>query len=231
VTAVPDPYTEPELASAALVTIDVQRDVLDGQPFEIAGTSAALPAMTRVAAAFRAAGRPIVHIVRLYLPDASNADLCRRGLLRAGSLLVAPGSDGAEPAPGLTGAGAPRLDAELLLAGGVQPLGRDEVAIYKPRWGAFYRTPLEGHLRALDATTLVFCGCNFPNCPRTSIYQASERDFRLIVVEDALSGLYHRGCDELRGIGARLMSADALVQMLAASAPPAAAGPAAAAPG
>ncbi|WP_459872860.1 hypothetical protein, partial [Endothiovibrio diazotrophicus] len=50
--------------------------------------------------------------------------------------------------------------------------------LYKPRWGAFYRTSLESHLRGLDVSTLVFSGCNFPNCPRTSIYQASERDFR-----------------------------------------------------
>jgi hypothetical protein len=36
-------YTEPDFGSIALITIDVQRDTLDGQPHEIRGTSAALP--------------------------------------------------------------------------------------------------------------------------------------------------------------------------------------------
>jgi nicotinamidase-related amidase len=51
---------------------------------------------------------------------------------------------------------------------------------------------------------VVFAGCNFPNCPRTSIYEASERDFRIVLVSDAMSGLYERGDRDLRacrGIG------------------------------
>ena len=54
---------------------------------------------------------------------------------------------------------------------------------------------------------MVFCGCNFPNCPRTSIYEASERDFRVVLVRDAVSGLYERGERELTNIGVHLMSA------------------------
>jgi hypothetical protein len=57
---------------------------------------------------------------------------------------------------------------------------------------------------------VVFAGCNFPNCPRTSIYEASERDFRVVVARDALSGLYERGERELEGIGVQLMSAGAV---------------------
>jgi nicotinamidase-related amidase len=93
------------------------------------------------------------------------------------------------------------------LDGGVQRLGPHEVAIFKPRWGAFYRTPLEDHLRQHDVSTVVFAGCNFPNCPRTSIYEASERDFRIVLVRDAISGLYQRGERELAGIGVQLMDA------------------------
>jgi nicotinamidase-related amidase len=51
----------------------------------------------------------------------------------------------------------------------------------------------------------VFCGCNFPNCPRTSIYEASERDFRVVLAADAVSGLYERGREELTNIGVGLM--------------------------
>src|SRR5258708_38347993 len=63
-----DSYTDPDFAAAALVTIDTQRDVLDGGPLEIPGTSAALESMRLLAQKFREAGRPIVHVVRLYEP-------------------------------------------------------------------------------------------------------------------------------------------------------------------
>ena len=99
------------------------------------------------------------------------------------------------------------LDHDLLLAGKVQALGPREAAIYKPRWGAFYGTRLESYLSGQGMTTLVFCGCNFPNCPRTSIYEASERDFRIVLARDAISGLYKRGEEELGAIGVFLMSA------------------------
>jgi len=214
--AVSDPYTAPNFSSAALITIDTQRDVLDGGPLEIPGTSAVLGRISVLLDAFRDAGRPVVHVVRLYEPDGGNVDLCRRGAIQNGAHLLAPGDPGSQLAPELLPEADLTLDAELLLAGGVQVLGPGEVAIYKPRWGAFYRTPLEDHLRELGVSTLAFCGCNFPNCPRTSIYEASERDFRVVVAEDAISGLYERGGLELTRIGAHLMSALALSEALAA---------------
>jgi nicotinamidase-related amidase len=203
-----DRYTAPDFAASAIVTIDTQHDVLDGRPLEIPGTSAALPRMQRMLAAFRQAGRPIVHIVRLYRADGTNVDLCRRDLVERGAAILTPGTEGSELAPGLLADPGTRLDPELLLAGEVQELGGNEVAIYKPRWGAFYDTPLETHLRAHEASTVVFCGCNFPNCPRTSIYEASERDFRIVLATDAISGLYERGERELEVIGVSLRRSD-----------------------
>ncbi|HEV3229451.1 MAG TPA: isochorismatase family cysteine hydrolase, partial [Solirubrobacteraceae bacterium] len=207
-----DPYTSPEFAKAALVTIDTQRDVLDGAPFEIAGTSAALTPIRALLEAFREAGRPIVHVVRLYQPDGVNADLSRRRALEEGLRVLVAGDRGSELAEELLPQPDVDLNPELLLAGGIQSLGPNEVAIYKPRWGAFYRTPLEAHLRDLSVSTLVFSGCNFPNCPRTSVYEASERDFRVVVVEDAISGLYDRGRSELKGIGVSVLTSAEVVQ-------------------
>lgn len=202
-----DPYTAPDFAAAALLTIDTQRDVLDGGPLEIAGTSAVLPQMHALLRVFRELGRPIVHVVRLYKPDGSNADLCRRRALEGGAPMLHAGARCAQIAKELLPQPDLLLDDERLLAGGVQSLGPREVAIYKPRWGAFYGTPLEDHLRGQDVSTLLFSGCNFPNCPRTSIYEASERDFRVVLVRDAVSGLYARGERELANIGVQLMSA------------------------
>ena len=209
-------YLAPDFSSAALVTIDTQVDTLDGQPLEIPGTSAAVPLIGALAAAFRDAGRPIVHIVRLYRKDGSNVDPCRRSAVEAGAEILAPGSSGSQLAPGIVeGRGSFRLEADELLEGEPQEVGSGEIVIYKPRWGAFYGTRLEDHLRRHGVSTIVFCGCNFPNCPRTSIYEASERDFRVVLAEDAISGLYEKGRQELESIGVRLMPTAGVIESVA----------------
>ena len=196
--------TTPHLMSSALITIDMQLDVVDGGTLSVAGTREALPGVERLTELFRQAGRPIVHAVRLYLPDASNVDLCRRRSVREGALTLLAETDGSQLLGEL--ASGQRLDAGALLAGSLQRLGPEEVVMYKPRWGAFFQTPLADHLQDAGVDTLVFCGCNFPNCPRTSIYEASERDYRVVLVTDAISGLYERGTEEMRNIGVALMS-------------------------
>lgn len=210
--------TAPHFATAALLTIDVQVDVLDGRPLEIPGTTRVLPAIVRLAQAFRDAERPIVHVLRLYDPAGGDVDRPRRASVRTAARtdapILRPGWPGAELAPGIAPDTVPHLDAALLLAGGFQVLGPGEVAMWKPRWGAFYRTPLEEHLRGLGVDTLVFSGCNFPNCPRTSVYEASERDFRVALAVGAVSGAYDRGLDELAGIGVACMSVTAIVGAL-----------------
>jgi nicotinamidase-related amidase len=198
---VTDPYTQPLPGSAALVVIDVQRDFFsDEAPLRIEGTSAAIPAMTRLATEFRDRALPIVHVVRLYRPDGSNADLVRKQAIERGARIAVPGSGGSQIAPELL-PNPVELENELLLSGELQQIGPREHVVYKPRWGAFYQTKLEQHFRGTGSDTLVFAGCNFPNCPRTSIYEASERDFRIVAVSDALSGLDDRGIEECRGIG------------------------------
>jgi nicotinamidase-related amidase len=59
-------------------------------------------------------------------------------------------------------------------------------------------------------------GCNFPNCPRTSVYEASERDFRVVLVEDAISGLYPKGKEEMLNIGVQVMKTEAVKQAVIA---------------
>jgi len=203
-------FTAPDYARAALISIDVQRDFLDDGAFAITGTSAAIPAMRAVLSYFRTHARPIVHVVRLYEEDGSNVDLCRRHLVDGGFVPVRSESPGSQLAPELLPSAAP-LDSAVLLKGGFQLLSTSEWALYKPRWGAFYQTSLEQHLRQLGVSTVVFVGCNFPNCPRASIYEASERDFRVVAVKDAISGMYERGVAELENIGVSVVTSDELI--------------------
>jgi nicotinamidase-related amidase len=209
-----DPYIAPDFSSAALLTIDVQRDVLDGGAIEVPGTSGVLPRLQTLVEAFRGAGQSIVHVVRLYEPDGRNADLCRRALIEDGSQLLCPDTPGAELADELWPEGGHRLDAELLLAGGLQELGPGEVVLYRPRWSAFYGTSLEGHLRDLGVSSLVVSGCNFPNCPRATLFDASCRDFRLALISDAVSQLEDRDETQLANIGVALLETKDVIAAL-----------------
>jgi nicotinamidase-related amidase len=201
-------YIKPDFQASALVIIDVQNDyTLDGAPAKIEGTFSVLPAIASVLDAYRRAQLPIVHVVRLYRPDGSNVDACRRAAVESGVRVVTPGSAGSQIPDVLRSPGMPDLDHQLLLSGEVQKVTDAEVVIYKPRWGAFYQTRLHEHLNGLGIDTLVFCGCNFPNCPRASIYEASERDYRLVLAVDAISQIYDRGLAELKAIGVQLMKA------------------------
>ncbi|MEU6426696.1 isochorismatase family cysteine hydrolase [Microbispora sp. NPDC046973] len=186
-----DEYTSPEFSRGALLTIDLQRDFVAG----IAGTAEVLPAVRRLTHAFRQAGRPIVHVVRLYLPDGSNADLCRRTLRGT----VNPHSPGSQLADGL--APGSELDPDLLLAGQAQEIGPDEHILYKPRWSAFFRTRLLEHLAERAVSTVVVAGCNYPNCPRSTLVDATERDLRAVAVRDALSGWTTDADREMTGMG------------------------------
>ncbi len=96
------------------------------------------------------------------------------------------------------------------MSGSIQPIGPAEALVFKPRWGAFYRTPLEDHLRNQAVSTLVFCGCNYPNCPRISIYQASERDFRITAAVDAISGMAPSDIEGLERIGVNCATSEAI---------------------
>jgi len=208
-------YTEPDFTSAALITIDTQKDFLDGQPFEIPGTTAVLPKMQTLLQGFRKHNKPIVHIVRIYKKNGSNVDLCRRRAVIQGFRVVIENTPGSELADKLLADPSVPLDHQKLLSGSIQKVSTNEVIIYKPRWGAFYQTPLDAHLKRIGISTLIFIGCNYPNCPRTSIYQASERDYKIVLVQDAVSGLYPIGLAEMKNIGVFLMkSSDVLARIL-----------------
>jgi nicotinamidase-related amidase len=207
-----DEYTRPDYNNIALVTIDMQNDTLPGAPLEVKGTKEVLPGIIQLLRLFRDRNKLIIHIVRLYNEDGTNVDISRKRKIENGMRALIEGSRGAELAEGLIPTDT-RLDTQKLIIGDVQKVAANEFIIYKSRWGAFYKTPLERFLRVRGITTLAFAGCNFPNCPRTSIYEASERDFKIVVVRDAISGIYDQGIDELKNIGCELLSVKDLISL------------------
>jgi nicotinamidase-related amidase len=213
-------YINPDNKHSALLVIDVQRDfTLIGAAAEIPGTLQIVQYIQRLIQKYRAQGAPIIHVIRLYNADGSNADLCRRKSIESGKQLVTPETDGAELMDELKPSADMKLNSTLLLSGNLQQIGSMEWIIYKPRWGAFYKTALEKHLHNLGVNTVVVCGCNFPNCPRTTIYEASERDFKIVMAKDATSLVYNIGIQELQNIGVSIMDSDECIAWLGEDSP------------
>jgi nicotinamidase-related amidase len=129
----------------ALVTIDVGTE------------SAAAGALRGLAAAFRVAGRPVVHAV--------DTDL----------------------AASLAPAAASGLDAELLAAGGVQTLGPAEMVIGLPSQGAFDATPLDAMLRELGVDTVILGGQMPSPRMSASVAAAEARGYRVLLATDELA--------------------------------------------
>ncbi|WP_317953618.1 cysteine hydrolase family protein [Paenibacillus chitinolyticus] len=191
------------------MTIDTQNDfTLPDSSSRIEGTMEVVPQISRLLSAYRRAKLPIIHVIRLYEKDGSNADICRKEIIESGKQIVAPGTKGADLVDGIKPEADYLLDSTSLLSGGFQQIGPCEWVMYKPRWGAFYRTGLEVFLRNSELDTIVFSGCNFPNCPRTSMYQGSERDFKVVMVSDAMSGVYEKGLSEMQNIGVSVKSTE-----------------------
>jgi nicotinamidase-related amidase len=211
-------YINPDSKHSALLVIDVQHDfTLFGAAAEIPGTLQAVQYIQRLIRKYREQEAPIIHIIRLYNADGSNADLCRRKSIERGKQLVTPETDGAELMDELKPSTDIKLNSTQLLSGILQQIGSMEWIIYKPRWGAFYKTALEKHLHNLGVNTVVVCGCNFPNCPRTTIYEASERDFKIVMAKDATSLVYDLGLQELQNIGVSVMDTDECIAWLGES--------------
>lgn len=197
-------YLAPDWSRSALVLIDVQHDFVDGAA-AIGGTAEKIGAMALLADTFRAHDRPIVHVVRLYPPGGSDIDPPRRAAIEAGGRVVAPGTSGSQiPAPLLPQGVSVELDAEALLAGDIQPIAADEFVLYKPRWSAFHRTRLHSLLQQRGIDTVVVAGCNLPNCPRATLFDASELDYRTVLVTDATSQTSDSRLHDLALIGVQL---------------------------
>jgi len=198
----------------AIITIDMQRDTLDGRKLEIKGTSEIVDNLRKVVNQARQKGILIVHIVRIYLEDGSNAEPVRKEVILSGNKILSPGDEGTElfqevlPEPDI------KLDHATLLAGQSQKIGDNEIILYKPRWGAFYNTGLDQTLKKAGIESVCFIGVNFPNCPRTSIYEASERDYQVFAISDAISGIYDQGKKELHNIGVTLLTTEEFSKFL-----------------
>jgi nicotinamidase-related amidase len=185
--------------ASAVVAIDMHRGHLDPAVGKLPlAAERCGPVIARAAALFeklRAVGVPIVHVVTEYREPGEIAanpfwqaihddpTKARRGIL--GHNLA--GSPGTEIIPALWAEG-------------------DPVVRGKKRYSAFFATDLEFLLRRLGAATLILAGINTTTCILCAAFEATNRDFRVVVASDAVDSMdgeeMHRFA--LRLVGAAL---------------------------
>jgi nicotinamidase-related amidase len=171
-----------EAARTAAVAIDMHRGHLDPAVATLPlAAERCGPVIKRAAAlldALRARGVPVVHVVTEYR-DAGEVAAnpfwkavhddpakARRGILRHNLA----GSPGTEIIPELH-----------------DP--RDLVVRGKKRYSSFHATDLEFLLRRLGADTVVLAGINTTTCVLNAAFEATNRDFRVVVAADAVDSM------------------------------------------
>jgi nicotinamidase-related amidase len=196
-----DEHTEPHFDTSALLVIDVQADFLQGGTLPIPGSTRLIPRLAALIAAYRQARRPVAFVVRYYVGE--DVDRVRRARVLAGEDLVRPGSPGSLVPTELLGA---TLDHELLLTGRPEELGPNEAVFFKPRWSAFHRTDLDAWLRRRGVDTVVVSGLTFPNCLRSTIYDATELDYRVVAAVESSSEVTPERIADIQRLGVATLS-------------------------
>ena len=157
----------------ALVVIDMQKDfcraggyyeAIGGDPGRL---SAVVPTIAAVLAAARRAGLRIVH-----------TRVGRRAEAWAGS--DAPGADACGP----MGRHLVRGEEGWQIVPELAP-GEGEAVVDKGATGAFHGTDLDGLLRRWGVDGLVVCGVTTAICVSTSVREAHDRGYEVLVLGDA----------------------------------------------
>ncbi len=208
------PHTELHPETAALLVVDTQNDYVDpGGARPVPGAEEIIPRIGEAVDVFRRAGKVIVHVVRLFLPDGSNVDPCRRWQFEKGELrAVVAGTWGSQ----LNAATSPgvELEAEMLLRGDFQELARNEYAMYKRRFGAFSGTRLHGFLRDRDVDSVVIVGITFPNCVLATQLGATDLDYRVGLVPEACTEVSEEGLRHMQNKGVQLLTIEDIKSLM-----------------
>ncbi len=175
-----------DIASTALVIIDMQRDFVEPGGFgaslgnDVALLQAIIPTCRRVLDAWRALDGLVVHTRESHLPDLSDCPPAKR--LR-GSPTLRIGDAGPMGRVLIAGEPGNQIVPELAPVDG-------EIVIDKPGKGAFFDTGLHESLQEFGITHLVFMGVTTEVCVQTSMREANDRGYDCLLVEDGTESYF-----------------------------------------
>nr|WP_186329759.1 cysteine hydrolase [Variovorax boronicumulans] len=175
-----------DLATTALVIIDMQRDFIEPGGFgaslgnDVSLLEAIVPACRRTLQAWRAAGGLVLHTREAHRPDLRDCPPAKR--LR-GNPHLRIGDVG--PMGRVLVSGEPGVEIIAALA----PLP-GEIVVDKPGKGMFHGTPVQNLLQQAGIRSLVFMGVTTEVCVQTSMREANDRGYECLVLEDCTESYF-----------------------------------------
>jgi Amidases related to nicotinamidase len=174
-----DVPAEERVVNAALLIVDMQNDfVRPGAPLEVPEARATIPAIQRLATAFRGLGRPVVYtrflaeqspgLMWLWSPQCGpQVKCCWEGVFRRYE----------------------DTDAELACTAVIDELAPQpgDPIFDKYGYGSFHDTDLDAQLRGLGVDSLVVTGTVAQICVEQTAREAFHHGYRTTVVSDGVS--------------------------------------------
>jgi nicotinamidase-related amidase len=148
------------VARCAVLTNDLQYDLVNKNDERRAAVAAFTPQMQRFLAEMRTLGVPVVHLQLINLEDDPHAERYD------GWLPATKGSEGA------------RIVAEFLAEG--------DTVVEKNKDSGFYETELHDRLQELGVDTVIITGMQTQICVQTTAADAFFRGYKVIVPPDAV---------------------------------------------
>ncbi|MBV9927198.1 MAG: cysteine hydrolase [Acidobacteria bacterium] len=185
------------MSRTALLIIDMLNDFFRQHAHLAAQRTRLVASINALAEAFREHGQPVFWVRQEFAPDLHDAFLEMR---KHGLRVTIAGTDGCELLPELD-----RRPADT--------------TIVKKRYSAFFGTELEATLERMNLEALVVAGINTHACVRTTVIDAYQRDYEVVVATEGIASFdeaHHEMTKRyLDGAIARLLPNSEIMKMLA----------------
>jgi nicotinamidase-related amidase len=153
------------MSGMALLIIDMLNDFFRRHEHLAARRARLVAAINALAGAFREHGRPVLWVRQEFAPDLHDAFLEMR---KRNLPVTIAGTDGCEILP--------ELDRRPT-----------DTTIVKKRYSAFFGTELEATLERMRPEVLVVAGINTHACVRTTVIDAYQRDYEVVVAAECIA--------------------------------------------
>ena len=182
-----EPYPiECDLASTALLIIDMQRDFVEPGGFgemlgnDVSRLRSTIEPIKRVLALFRAQGLQVIHTREGHKPDLSDLHDTKK---QRGNLKCGIGDPGPMGRILIRGEHGHDIIDELY------PLPGEPV-IDKPGKGSFYATDMDEQLQARGIRSLIVTEITTEVCVHTTVREANDRGYECLVLSDCVGSYF-----------------------------------------
>jgi len=148
-----------------LMIIDMQKDFFQNETRLAEQSKTLIENINFLVSNFRKKGLPIIWIQQRMKADFSDAPLTNK---KSGMSLVVEGTDGCKLLDGLD-------------------FNDYDYQVIKTRYSGFFKTNLEKILNNIGADTLIACGINSHACVRTTVIDAYQRDYEVVIAKNCVA--------------------------------------------